>query len=303
MADPVATEVTAAAAPIVEGAPAIPVAVEAAPVAPAAPAATEAPPTPAADAAPKSTPSLISEAQGKPQADAKASDAKPATDTPAPADAAKPDAKTAETKVETAKPDDPGKTKDEGKSATDPAKEATALAPPALVTLEDLKLPEGVKLADEPSKAFLEALNKADLAPKDRANTLLELHTAEINRVAQEIAQQQRDAWTQFNDVEKARLRSDPELGGNRLNTNLQTAKFVIEENLSPASQAKLMAFLDYSGAGNQREIVELLVNIGKRYNIVEDGMVTANAKPPKMPKGPGNRGWYDKSQANGAAP
>ena len=52
---------------------------------------------------------------------------------------------------------------------------------------------------------------------------------------------------------------------------------------------------------GNFKPLVRLLSNLGKALNIFEDSSVPANPTAPKMPKTPGNRGWYDKSMGNGA--
>jgi hypothetical protein len=40
---------------------------------------------------------------------------------------------------------------------------------------------------------------------------------------------------------------------------------------------------------------IRLLSNIGKKMYVFEDSIVTSNPKAPGG-KGPGNRGWYDKS-------
>ena len=260
------------------------------------PAKTDSSAAPVGDASPKSEPSLLTQADGKakPDADAKPADGK-AADTPAPAADPKPDAK-AEPAKEAAKDE---KAKD---AAPDPAKDAPAAAPPAFV-LEDLKVPEGAKLAEKEGKAFADLINNAEIGAKDKAQGLLDLHLAEVKRVADTISQQQRDAWTTFNDAEKNRLRTDPELGGNRLNTTLAMAKAVVEEYLPAESASKLLAFMDYSGAGNQREMVELLHNIGRAMNVFEDKIVAANAKAPAMPKGSpgsGKTGWYP-TMPNGA--
>lgn len=254
----------------------------------------------AAAPTPESTPSLISAADGKPKPDSKTEPvAEAAKDKPAPAGDAKPEPTTAKAD-DPAKPkaDDPAKGDGDAKPATDPATDATAQAPPA-VSLTDLKLPEGIKLADEPAKAFLETLNKADLASKDRAQSLLDLHMAEIKRIGEETAKQaskhQVDTWNALNDQWKSELRNDKELGGNRLATSLSIAKAVIEEYLPAESAQKLFSHINANGMGNFPEFVRLLHTIGTKLNVFEDKMVTANPKPPSGNKGPGQRGWYDK--------
>lgn len=257
-------------------------------------AASESVSTPAGESASiESSPSLLSSAAGK------------TPDQPAPAADAKtePDAKAAETPDgakpgETpAKPDDPGKTsKPEGKAdaATDPAtKDATPAAAPAPVSIEDLKLPEGVSLDAEAGKALLDIVNNADLSRKDLTQGMLGLHQKEMERYAKHVTDNQRKVWDDLNAGWKDQLRKDPELGGNRLNTSLSMAKAVVEEFLSPEDAKALLVHTDNNGMGNFPVFIRLLHSIGKRMNVFEDGIV-ANAKAPAPAKGPGKRGWYD---------
>jgi hypothetical protein len=238
----------------------------------------------------ESSPSLLSSAAGK------------SPDQPAPAAEAKPDAKAVDSPdgqkagEQSAKPDDPGKTEGKADAATDPAaKDATANVPPAQVSLEDLKLPDGIALDAEAGKAFVDLLNNGELAGKDRGQGLLDLHQKEIARVADGMAKHQRKVWDDLNAGWKDQLRKDPELGGNRLNTSLSMAKAVIEEFLSPEDSVALLKHTDLNGMGNYPPFVRLLHTLGKRLNVFEDSIVVGNPKDTPA-KGPGNRGWYDKS-------
>ena len=266
--------------------------------------------------------SLLEAAPSKKAADAATTDSTAkAADTPAPADAATTDGKTdvkpadkADAKADAKEPgkaDDPAKAKDakadDPAKATDPAKEATAAQPPATLSLEDLKLPEGTKLLDEPAKAFLETLNKADLAPKDRAQGLLDLHMKEVARMATEVAQQrddhQRKVWNELNIERKNETRKE---FGNTLQTRLSMAKAVIEEYGGTAEQKQ--ALFDRlsedkgTGMGNDVHLNRLLANIGKALNVFEDNMISATPRAPAVPRGmpgSGRTGWYE--GANGA--
>ncbi len=245
----------------------------------------------------ESAPSLLSSAAGK--------EASASPDKPAPAADAKSEGKKPEPDADPAKPDDPGKAKAEDKAdaATDPAaKDATAKEslqgdrPPAPVSLEDLKLPEGVKLDPEGGKAFVDILNNAELSGKDRGQALIDLHQKEIARVHKELTDHQRKVWDDLNAGWKDKLRKDPELGGNRLNTNLSMAKAVVEMfGGTPDEVRELLIHTDNNGMGNFPGYIRMLVNIGKALNVFEDGIVSSNPKAPAA-KTPGNRGWYDKS-------
>lgn len=262
-AAPAAAEVsTPAAAPIADAAP-----IAAAPEAPSAPAA------PAEVAQPESTSSLLSSADGKPAETPK--DAPKEQPAPAAADAKDPP------KEAEAKPAE----------ATDPAKTADALQPPAQVKYEELKVPDG--LDEGRIKSWLEVINDPKLSAVERASKSLEAYETAAKELGEQAAANQRKVWTEYNDGLKAELRKDPEIGGAKMDRSLSMALSVVKEILPPESAQKFLAFADYSGMGNHPEVIRFLNKIGEKLNIFEDGITPAGAKPPNPPKGPGNRGWY----------
>jgi hypothetical protein len=152
-----------------------------------------------------------------------------------------------------------------------------------------------VKLDDKELGKFTEFAGKAQI-PQDVAQGLIDMYVAERQNDAASARAEQRRVWDTLNDTWKTELRNDPELGGNRLETSLSLAKAVVEEYLPPADVAEYMAHMRNNGMGNYKLHVKLLHNIGKALNVFEDGIVPANAQAPKAQKGPGQRGWYDKS-------
>lgn len=258
-------------------APASPAA-DAAPVASAAPAVTESPAAPAAPDAPaakESTPSLLGAAEAKlPAKDGKdaASDqgsdgkkpaetAKPATDAPKP-DAAKPDAAKDPAK-------DPAAAKEGAEGKKDeaaPASEALAEKPQAR-TYEPFKAPEGVKLDDKQVTTFTSLLEDAELSHQDRAQKLVDMHVGEIERVIKEQRTNQLNAWSDFTDKLKSDFKNDPELGGNRQETSLGQAKYVIEQlGGTPAQVADMIGMLDHTGMGNHVGLTRLLNTVYERF-------------------------------------
>jgi hypothetical protein len=276
----------------------------AAPAAGAGAPAAEAPAAGAAEPAKtESTPSLISEATGKPKPDveakpdAEAAKPDPAKDAPAPAAVEKTDAeKAAEAAGEKPKTEAELKAEADAAAATDPAKDATAEAPPpAPIKYEAFKVPDGVTLDQERIGKFVEIAGPGQVN-QDVAQNLLNLHVEEIQRVHQQAVDNQRKVWNTYIDTITNELRKDPDLGGNRLETSLSMAKAVIEEYLPAAEAAEYCEMLKHNGMGNHRLQVKLLHAIGDKLNIFEDGLVPANPQAPKAPKSPGNRGWYDKT-------
>jgi hypothetical protein len=267
-----------------------PAAGEAAPDAPPAPGAA-APASPAAPAEPvqqptQDQPSLLSSAEGKPP------------ETPAPGAEAKPQ-----------KTDGSKETKEppaaKAKDAADPAKDAAPRQPepaaaPAPLTMSELTVPEGMTIEADGGEKFIGLMNNAELSAKDRAQGLLDLHRAEIERVHKIYAEHQRKTWDDLNAGWRDQLRNDPVIGGNRLHTNLSKAKGMLEEHLPPGDYNALLRHVDANGMGNFPPFIRLLVNLADRLNVFEDGMVVAPpAPPPRNRREPGQRGWYGNGSAS----
>lgn len=249
----------------------------------AAPAAPEG----AAPAQPESATSLLAEAKAKPPGEAEAAkpDAKPEgdkpADKPAPAEPKKDDAAAA------AKP--------EGEAA--PVKEAPAEKPPAQ-TYEAFKLPEGIKLDADKTKSFTSILDNPEFKPQDRAQALIDLHLAEVTRIQKEASEHQQTVWKQFQQANVDEIRKDPEYGGNRIETSLGRAKWVIEQYGGDAEQQKaLLAELSYTGMGNSVRMTRLLNNVAE---LLSEGEVVPAAPIAVTVKGDRKTNWYGGSMKTG---
>lgn len=272
----------------------------------------EAPAATGEAAPPAGEPTLLEAAEGKKPAAEAAGETK---EQPAPADAAKPDAdpaagdkKPAEGDAKDPKADPAKESGDKGAAETDPAKkDATAEnQPPAPIKYDAFKLPDGVKLDDERLSKFTEVAGKGQVT-QEVAQDLVNLHIEEMQRLEKDIqeraTQHQQDVWKGLNDGWKAELRKDEKLGGNRIETNLSMAKAVLEEYGGTPEQVRdLLAHTKANGMGNYPGFIRLLVNIGEALNVFEEGTVAGDTSPARPQRGPGNRGWYDKSNMNGAA-
>ena len=276
----------------------------------AATAASSATPAPdnagAAAAVPDSTPTLLEAASAKkPDAKVEGDGAAAAADAPAtdkkddPAPAA--DAKTdKDAKTDGDKKPEGDAAKKEGAEADTGKKDATAEAqPPAPIKYEAFKIPDGVKLDDKEMAKFTEIVGNAQV-PQDVAQKLVDLYLEDQPKLVEALRAEQRKHWNTLNDTWMTETRNDPEIGGNRIDTSLSMAKAVVEEYLPPNEVGEYLAHLRNNGMGNFRLHIKLMANIGKALNVFEDGIVPANPQAPKAQKGPGNRGWYDKSQNAG---
>jgi len=157
------------------------------------------------------------------------------------------------------------------------AETAPAEAPPA-VTWTDFTLPEGVKLEDAPLNTFKEILG-GELPPQERGQRLIDMHLAEIQRRDQALMEHQVKVWNDTQIQWKDAVKADPELGGNRFNTTIQTCISAVNRFGGNAQQrAELLQALDFTGAGNNPAIIRLINNMASRLS--EGSPVTQSAAP-----------------------
>jgi hypothetical protein len=191
--------------------------------------------------------------------------------------------------------------KDGEKTPAEPGKDAAVEKPPAQVAphaYEAFTVPDGTKLDDKQVTAFTGILNNAEYTPQQRAQALVDMHVAEVQRVSQQAAQHQRDVWTQMQNRWKDDFRADKEIGGNRAATSLGLAKSLIEEFGGSDEDVKAtLAMLSYTGAGNHVGLIRVLHNAALALS--REGEPD-NAEPPNPAGGKSRQQkWYGD---NGAA-
>jgi hypothetical protein len=251
-------------------------------------------PTPAADAKPGDVPPPGG-ADAKP--DAKAAD-KPA------------DAKAAEPAAEPAKKPDDGKTGDakaEGaESAADKdaaGKTAEGEQPPAPPVYEAWKAPEGVVLDQSKTGEFNSLLGQLESAKGDHAKTqevgqkLIDLYVADVKRLGDQLARHQVDVWNRHIERQIGELKADPQFGGNRIETSLGNAKYVVEAmwGLSADEAGSLIQAMDAAGISSNRLLIKALNKHYERYREPEPVPSLDPAASTLIKSTPGNRNWYDK--------
>lgn len=211
-------------------------------------------PTPAAPAA--SAPTLLgADATGKPaDTTRQAQTAQPtAPDKAAPADASKPEANA----------DKPGGDKPQG-------------APEKY----EFKTPGGVKL-DEAVIGEFEIVARELGLTQDAAQKLVEKIAP---KMAERTAAQQAEAFTAFRADLVNQVRTDKELGGEKLPENLAVAKKALDNLGTPA----LRTLLEQSGLGDHPEVIRLFYKAGKALS--EDGFVPGGKQPGQSGKTAANR-------------
>lgn len=121
-----------------------------------------------------------------------------------------------------------------------------------LVTVETLKFPEGVHVADDIKAEFVELSNDKDMKPAEKAQAFIDLQV----KLNTEAYQKRNDTW--INEVQ-----NDPKfLGetGDKLDENLAIAK----KGMEALKIDGLSEYLVSSGEGNNPLFVEAFIKIGK---------------------------------------
>ena len=297
-AAPAAAEAAATAAPAASEAPASP----ASPLATADSAKRDGAPAPTESASPDATKTPDKSGDAPPPGGAEAKPAEVAGDK-------KPEAEASEgKKPEVAKPEDgkaegtdpaADKPKEGDKTEAKPGEQEAA--PPPKPAYEPYKLPENFKLDDTKLAAFNDILAETELSGKaDHAamqqmgQKLMDMYAGEAQRIANDFRTYQVDVWNRHLESEVSKLKADPQLGGNRIDTSLGNAKYVLEQfGGSKEEQTRFMEKLDRSGISSSIEFVALLNRMHERYR--EPQPVSPNLPMTKSGgRGPGEKGWYE---------
>lgn len=140
---------------------------------------------------------------------------------------------------------------------------------------EDFELPEGFAADEEITGKFKELAKGLNLTQK-QAQELVDLQVESVKRATspERISEQVVEAWEGIIAKQRAdwskSLRSDKDLGGANLESNLKTANRALAQFGSP----ELKQALKESGWNSNPELVRLLVSVGKA--ISEDSLGSA---------------------------
>lgn len=139
--------------------------------------------------------------------------------------------------------------------APEPAKSELAAQPPAPLTLEAIKLPEGVKSDDPLVKEYVDLQNDTKLSQAERANKLLELY----GKATKAASEQGSKAWDDLRTNWQKEIKNDPEIGGAKFEESHAAVGRVLDHF---GDKAVRDAF-DTTGAGDNPAIFKFLVKIG----------------------------------------
>ena len=135
---------------------------------------------------------------------------------------------------------------------------------PVVPEAYELKMPEGVEL-DQAATTEFTAIAKELKLDQAAAQKLAD--------IGAKMAQRQADAHAQLVETWTEQVKTDKEIGGDKLAENLGVARKAIDTFGSP----ELKALLNSTGLGNHPEVVKLAFKVGKA--ISEDGFVSGSPK------------------------
>lgn len=250
-----------------------------------APAGTEATVTPAAGAAPAAGASPSAAAPAAPAAAAPAAEpAKPAAEPAKPA-AAEP--KKSLLEASGTKPAEAAKPATEAKPGEAPSTEAAKPAP------YDFALPEGVKITDEKQFGEFKTLLSTQKVPVEAAPELTKFLAGEKEKLVASQDKYQRDVWDDTNAKWEEAVRTDPKIGGDKLESTLGQISSMMNE--FGKDIPSLRATMTLTGAGNHPDIVKFLHNISEVL-VKEGGMVAPGKNVASKPKSRAERMYSSNS-------
>ena len=156
-------------------------------------------------------------------------------------------------------------------------------APPPVY--EPFTLPEGVTLDKERSEKFtgllseLETTGKVDHALVQQfGQKAVDFHLAEVKRVSEEIQELYKTSWERQKTEWKDSFLKDPEMGGNRFQTTVDSAlTFIRTHGGTPEQQTEFRNLMEESGLGNHPAMIRLLANAGR---VMSEGKPLAAQRP-----------------------
>lgn len=170
------------------------------------------------------------------------------------------------------------------------APEGQSVEPAPPPAYEPFTLPEGVTFEAERLGEFTKMLGEFELSAKvDHAamqqlgQQMVERHIAEVTNTVTRLNKSYQDRWEQQKIDWKDQFLADPEMGGNRFQTTVDSALgFIRTHGGTEAQQVEFQALMESSGLGNHPAMIRMLANAGKAMS---EGRPLAATAPPAAPK------------------
>lgn len=170
-----------------------------------------------------------------------------------------------------------------------PKVEEPAVEPPQPLTMEALKLPEGFTVDEAVSTDFLSIMNDDKLTGAERAQKLVDMQASLLTKAAEA----NYEAWSNMQTQWQDEVRTDPEIGGAKLEPTLGEISKLVDKYGSP----ELRQAMDLTGAGNNPHIVRFLAKVAK--DLSEGGPVSG--APPQAKEALADRMYPSMKPKQGA--
>lgn len=145
--------------------------------------------------------------------------------------------------------------------------------------------PEGVTLDSERIGKFTAILSELETTGKVDHSVVqqfgqkaVDFHVAEIKNVAETLTKFYKDSWDKQKIDWKDSFLKDPEIGGNRFQTTVDSAlTFIRTHGGTAEQQTEFRDLMETSGLGNHPAVIRLLANAGRA---MAEGKPLAASKP-----------------------
>lgn len=146
------------------------------------------------------------------------------------------------------------------------------------LTPTDITLPEGVEADEALMKNFLELVNEAKL-PKEAAQKLVDLQTSAMQKASESISQ----AWSEMQEQWRKEAQELPDFGGDNLpKTTAHISRLIEGFGGNAEEQKTLRQVFDFTGAGNNPQVIAFLGRIAKE--LVTEGAPNVGAATSQKP-------------------
>jgi hypothetical protein len=161
-------------------------------------------------------------------------------------------------------------------------------APPPVY--DTFTVPEGVTLDDTRVTEFTKVLSDLETTGKvphelvqKFGQTMVDTHIAEVKKATDALTELYKQTWDRQKIEWKDAFLKDPEIGGNRFQTTVNSAlNFIRTHGGTPEQQTEFRNLMETSGLGNHPAVIRLLASAGRA---MAEGVPLAAQKPVPAPK------------------
>lgn len=167
---------------------------------------------------------------------------------------------------------------------------------------EPFTLPEGFSATPDQMAAYTGLLSEANVS-QEIGQKLIDLHIAEISRLREAEQQRQRDVFNEMRTGWRDEFERDPQIGGNRRQTTLNSVVGFLRHYASDADHLqRVMQVAEFTGWGDNPDMIKLFANAAKGLAQQYREGAPVRAERPAPMATPRYRQRYAASAPNGSS-